>query len=955
MPNCPGVGCVTDLQFLSESIPGARVTAPRALLDRRDERQLLANALRVAREGRGSAVVIRGEAGIGKSALLDDLADNAPDWCIGRVLGVESEMELPYAGLQRLCEPIIDRLGDLDPCHQDALETAFGRAGGTPPDRFLVGMAVLGLVACAARVHPLLWVIDDAQWLDRASVQTIVFVSHRVQHERVVVVMAARDTSDDLEFEGLPELRLGGLGVDEAGELFDSVAGPVDAAVRDRILAEARGNPLALLELPRAWTTAELVEGLSGSDRIPLSGKLELAFATRLAELPAATRTLLTLAAAEPKGDPALLCAAAERLGLDWSAAAPAELAGLIECGRRVYFRHPLVRAAAYRSAPIKERLEAHRALAEVTDPVRDADRRVWHRANSTVAHDEGIATELEHAATRAKARGGLLAAAAFLERAALLTPDGARRANRTLAAAKAKRDAGAPDAALRLLAAVKTEPPSELRDAMAEQLRGSIAFDQRRGREAAELLLCAAQRLERFDVKLARDAHLEAFVAAVRASNPDRGDLVRNAAQAARAAPTAHQSPQTADLLLDALATLVTQGYGSAATMLTRALAAVRDLDLGVDDVDGLGWLAGNRLSGILATEAWDFETGFALIERQVALARGSGALPELQFALNFLANEVLLTGDLRSAAQLIDEEHRLSTLTRVPPLGYTNLLLEAFRGDADRALPMISAKIDAATTDGAGRMVSYALWVSAVLYNGLGRHAEALACARRVVDGEVLGYRTLAAPELAEAASRTGDRATLAEISAWVRARAAATPTEWALGISAVVEALDADDADAEHRYLASIEHLGRTPLRIALARSHLLYGEWLRRRDRRGDAREQLEIAYDALNEMGIGAFAERARRELSATTGRRARRYLDAASLQLTAQEQQIAHLVKQGFSNREIGGRLFLSPRTIEWHLRNIFGKVGVSSRRQLRDKNLDPFLAPDSHSELREH
>ena len=949
---------MTDLQFMSESIPDARVTARREILDRRDERQQLANALRVAREGRGGAVVIRGEAGIGKSALLDDLADNAPDFCICRVLGVESEMELPYAALQRLCEPIIDRLVDLDQCHQDALETAFGRASGTPPDAFLVGMAVLGLVASAAGVNPVMWVVDDAQWLDRASVQTIGFVSRRLQTERVVIAMAARDTGDDGELAGLPELRLGGLGVEDAGELFDSVAGPVDAAVRARILAEARGNPLALLELPRAWTTAEVVEGLSGSDRVPLSGRLELAFATRLAALPPATQTLLALAAAEPKGDPALLWSAAERLGLDWSAAAPAEFAGLIEFGHRVHFRHPLVRAAAYRSAPVHERLEAHRALAEVTDPVRDADRRVWHRANSTVTHDESIAIELEHAATRAKARGGLLAAAAFLERAALLTPDGARRANRTLAAARAKRDAGSPESALSLLAAVKTEPPSELRDAMAEQLRGSIAFDQRRGTEAVELLVSAAQRLERFDVKLARDAHLEAFVAAVRASNPDRGELIRTAAQAARAAPTSHQSPRTADLLLDALAMLVTEGYEAAAPMLTRALAAVRELELGVDDVDGLGWLSGNRLSGIIATEAWDFETGFAAIERQVALARRSGALAQLQFALNFLANEVLLTGDLRTAAMLIEEEQRLSTMTRVAPLGYTNLLLGAFRGDAERVLPMIEATIDTATKDGAGRMVSYSLWVSAVLYNGLGRHAEALDCARRVVDGEALGYRTLAAPELAEAASRTGDRAALAEISAWVRARAAATPTEWALGISALVEALeaaDADDADAEAFYRASIEHLGRTPLRVALARSHLLYGEWLRRRDRRGDARDQLEIAHDALTEMGIDAFSERARRELSATTGRRARRYIDASSLQLTAQEQQIAHLVKQGLSNREIGGRLFLSPRTIEWHLRNIFGKVGVSSRRELRDKSLDPFLPPDSNSELRDH
>ena len=587
-----------------------------------------------------------------------------------------------------------------------------------------------------------------------------------------------------------------------------------------------------------------------------------------------------------------------------------------------------------------------HRALADVTDPIRDADRRAWHRASSTVTHDEDIAVELEQAAGRAKARGGLLAAASLLERAALLTPDGARRSNRTLAAAKAKRDAGALDAALRLLPAVESEPPSELRGALAEQLRGRIAFDQRRGTEAAELLLSAAQRLERFDPTLAREAHLEALTAAVWASGPESRDVIHTAAKAAQAAPPGDGSPRTSDLLLESLALRVTEGYEAAAPALRLAVAAVLDHDNGADDVDSLMWLAENRFAGIIAIEVWDLDAGLAFADRQVRVARDEGALVQLQFALNFLANNLLLAGETRTAAALVEEERLLSTMTRVPAIGYSSMLLAAMRGDTANAVPMIESTIDNATANGQGRIVALAHYASAVLHNGLGRHAVALECARKVVEGDVLGYQTLAAAELAEAAYRESDPNLLADLSAWVRVRADATPTAWALGIAARVEAFVADDADADRLYRESIEHLGKTSLKVELARSRLLYGEWLRRRGFKADARDQLARAHHAFTEMGIGGFADRARRELSATTGRRTRRFIDVPSVQFTGQEALIAELAQQGLSNREIGGRLFLSPRTVEWHLRNIFGKVGVSSRRQLRDTALGPYL-PD--------
>jgi DNA-binding CsgD family transcriptional regulator len=938
---------------LSGADAGIRETPHQGLLGRVDERQRLDESCRKARAGHGGAVVLRGEAGIGKSALLDDLASRAPDFRICRAVGVESEMELAYAGLQQLCGPIVDLLTHLPSPRRDALEKVFGLSTGRPPDRFLVGMAVLDLVAATAEGQPVMWIVDDAQWLDRSSLQTVGFVSRRLLAERILIAIASRDTGEGDELAGLQELRLAGLGTEDAGALFDSVVtGPTDPTVRDRIIAETRGNPLALLELPRAWTTAEAVEGLPESAGVPLTGHLELAFAKRLADLPPDTQTLLALAAAEPTGDAALLWSAAQQLGLDWSAAAPAERAGLIEFGPLVHFRHPLVRAVAYRAAPLRNRLDVHRALADVTDPIRDPDRRAWHRASSTVTHDEDIAVELEHAAGRAKARGGLLAAASLLERAALLTPDGAQRSNRTLAAAKAKRDAGALEAALRLLPAVESEPPSELRRALAEQLRGRIAFDQRHGTEAAELLLSAAQRLERFDVRLARETHLEALTAAVWASGPHSGDVIHTAAKAALAAPRGDESPRTSDLLLDSLALRVTEGYEAAAPELRLAVAAVRNCDIGAGDVDSLTWLAENRFAGIIAIEVWDHEAGLALSERQVRVAREAGALVQLQFALNFLANNLVLAGDTRTAAALVEEERLLSTMTRVPAVGYSSMLLAAMRGDAVNAVPMIESTMHKATENGQGRIVAFALYVSAVLYNGLGRHAEALDCARKVVEWDVLGYQTLAAAELAEAASREGETDLLADVSGWVRARADATPTAWALGTAARVQALAADDADADRLYRESIEHLGKTSLRVELARSRLLYGEWLRRRGFKGRARDQLASAHHPLTEMGIAGFAERARRELTATTGRRTGRFIDVPSMQLTSQEALIAELVQQGLSNREIGGRLFLSPRTVEWHLRNIFGKVGVSSRRQLRDKALGPYLRPDQVSPL---
>ena len=925
-----------------------RTTSPLGLLGRSQERHRLANMLHSAQAGRGTALLIQGEAGIGKSALLDDLAANAGDVCVCRVAGVESEMELPFAALQHLCEPLLGHVVDLPILHRSTLEKVFGLTTGSPPDLFLVGMAVLDLIAAGTRSQTMLWLVDDAQWLDQASRQTVGFVCRRLRGERLAAVVAVRDTKGARDLTGLPQLRLQGLTRQDAGRLFDSVVtGPTDALVRDRIIAETRGNPLALLELPRSWTTAELVEGFSESERVPGDLQLERAFAKRLGDLPVDTRRLLTLAAAEPKGDPALLWSAAKAIGLDWRAAGAAEAQGLVEFNQHVHFRHPLVRAAAYRTAPLQERLAAHVALAAATDPVDDPDRRAWHRASSTVAQDEHIALELEQSAERARARGGLVAAAAMLERAAALTPDPRLRDERTLAAARAQRAAGALASALRLLDTLDRAPRSGLRAAYVERLRGKIAFDQKRGVEAAELLLSAAGRLGPLDLSMARETHFEALAAAVWAAPQCSNDLVRKAAAAALELPTGDDGGSTSDLLMRALATRITEGYAAAAPLLQGSLEAARAHHSAAADLDDLLWMAGNRMAAMLAAESWDFETSRLLAQRQVSATREAGALVQLQFALNFLANNFVLAGDVHAAEAVVDEERWLATITGVPPVAYGGMLVEAYREDPSISAPTVQGALAAATKAGEARAMAFLHYVNAVLGNGLGRHKDALLSARRVIEGDTLGYQSFAIGELAEAAFQVGDRDQLREAVTWMGVRVEATPTSWALGMWARVQAFSEHSTAAEALYVQALEHFADTPLRIEVARSHLLLGEWLHREGMKERAGEHLRQALDAFREMSLGVFAKRALKGLIATQKRRTHALVDDPGVHLTHKELEITELARHGLSNREIGDRLYLSHRTVEWHLGNVFAKVGVASRRQLRDANLAPYWPPD--------
>jgi DNA-binding CsgD family transcriptional regulator len=906
------------------------------LRGRRGECDLLDRVLEAVRAGEGRALVVRGEPGVGKTALLDYLAEHASGCRVARAAGVESEMELAYAGLHQLLAPMLDRLERLPVPQRGALETAFGLGPGSAADRFLVGLAVLSLLADVAEEHPLVCVVDDEQWLDRASAQVLGFVARRLAAESVGLVLAAR--VPDEELAGLPELLVEGLEeADARAMLAAALTGPLDARVRDRIVAETGGNPLALLELPRGVTPAELAGGFALPDVVPLSGRIEGGFRRRLEALPPDARVLLLVAAADPVGDPVLVWRAAEHLGIPAQAATLASQAGLLEVGARVRFRHPLVRSAAYRAASLQERQVVHRALAAATDPELDPDRRAWHRAQAAPGPDEDVAAELERSADRAQARGGLAAAAAFLERAALLTPEPTRRARRGLAAARAKRDAGALDAALELLVAVEAGPLDALSAAEVEHLRGQIALVQRRGSEAGRLLLSAATRLEPLDAALAREAHLEALGTVVWAGDVDSPRVLRAAAGAARAAPPGPDPPRAVDVLLDGLALRLTEGYAAAAPTLNRVLQLVLGLDVADDEVGRWLWLAGRRATAIVALELWDADSWHALVARQARFARDTGALVQLQYALNSLAAAHLFAGELTTATRLLEEERLISEATGNPPIGYAEMSLAAWRGREPAASALIEATSREATARGLDRLVNAATYAGAVLANGLGRHDLARDAAWRAFQRDQLGFGPFVVPELAEAASRTGDEALVRAALEWLSERTEhtrVTPSDWALGMKARVRALLSEAEVAERRHRESIAHLGRTRVRVELARGHLLYGEWLRRQRRRVDAREQLRTAHQMLTRMGVQAFAERARRELRAT-GETARRRTVETRGELTAQEVVIARLARDGLSNPEIGARLFISPRTVKYHLRKVFTKLDVTSRAQL--------------------
>jgi DNA-binding CsgD family transcriptional regulator len=900
------------------------------LRGRRREREVLDELLAAVRGGQSRALVVLGEPGVGKTALIQYALESASAYRVARAVGVESEMELAFAALHQLCAPMLDRLERLPGPQRAALATAFGLSSGDAPDRFLVGLAALGLLSEVAHEQPLLCFVDDAQWLDRASAQTLAFVARRLYAESVGVVFATREPSDELR--GLPELHVHGLRNGEARELLASaVHGPLDERVRDRIVAETRGNPLALLELPRGLSQAELAGGFRLPDAPALSGRIEESFQRQLAELEPGTQLLLLVAAAEPLGDPMLVWRAAEQLGIAPDAAPPAAAAGLAEFGGRVRFRHPLVRSAVYRAASPRERKRVHAALAEATDPEVDPDRRAWHRAQAATGPDEDVAADLERSAERAQRRGGLAAAAAFLERATLLTSDPTRRSERALAAAQVTHQAGSPDAALRLLAMAEAGPVDELQRALADVLRAQIAFATSRGGDAPPLLLKAARRLEPLDARRARDTHLDALSAALFVGRLTTDGGVLEAARAARAAPPAVQPPSAADLLLDGAASVITDGYAAGAPVLKRALAAFRDGH--VSEEEEIRWL---WLAARVAVNLWDDETWRVLADRHVELSRASGALTVLPIALSSRIVVHINEAEPAAAASLVEEQRAIVEATGSQIVLYAALIVAACRGREPEASTLIEDSIEDVRRRGGGMELAITRWWSALLYNGLGRYEDALAAMQQATDypPELL-FSNWVLPELIEAAARTGQRDRAADAHRRLSDTTRASGTDWALGMEARTGALLAEGDAADGLYREAIDRLGRTRTRVQLARAHLLYGEWLRRETRRAEAREQLRTAHEMLTASGLEAFAGRAARELLAAGEAARSDSARGATGALTAQEAQIARLARDGLSNPEIGARLFISPRTVEYHLHKVFTKLEISSRSQL--------------------
>ena len=909
--------------------------APRtpAFRGRARERQALDGLLDRVRGDESAVLVIRGEAGIGKTALMRYCARQASGCQLAQIHGVESEMELPLAALHQLCTPMLSSLDALPEPQQRALRVAFGLTAEPAPDRFVLGLAVLSLLAENAAERPLVCLVDDAQWLDEASSQVLGFVGRRLLAEPVGLLLAVREAAGERLFPGLPALTVAGLTDEDARALLTAaVPGHLDERVRDRMVAETRGNPLALLELTRGLSEAELAGGFAGPPTASLPGQLQDRYLQRVRALPGPTQRLMLLAAADPTGDATLLWRAAQKLGLGPDAAAATDAEQLLNIDSRVRFRHPLVRSAAYVAGSPEDRRAAHLTLAAATDAQADPERRVWHLAAAATEPDENVAAALEQAAAKIQARAGLAASAAFLQRSVTLTAEPGRHTERALAAAFAHLHAGAFDNALGLLARAEAHAVDDLQRARVEQLRGQVEWASVTGREAPVLLLQAARRLESLDAGLARETYLYAWVASHLAGPlAGPGGLLPEVSRAAQAAPRPAGALRPCDLLLDGLTTMIVQGRAAAAPAIRRAVNTFLD-----DQVSGEEWLQWGIFTQMAAMAAWDFDSWVALSTRHVELARALGALAPLSIALNGRGSMATHCGDFETATSLATEKDIVNEVTGIRLATTCDLLLAGYRGRPAEAVPLFTATTEDSTARGEGLAVQMANWSAAVLRNGLGRYAEALAVAEPATEETYSPLSTqLVLPELIEAAVRTG-RADLAREALGRLSAMSVEGSDWAKGLEARSRALVGEGREAEQCYAEAVEWLGRTPLRPDLARAHLLYGEWLRRENRRLEARHHLHAAHHMLDAIGAEAFAERARRELLATGEKVRKREVDTHS-QLTPQEKHIIRLARDGRTNPEIAAELFISTRTVEWHLRKVFAKLGITSRRDLHN------------------
>ncbi|MEU4562172.1 AAA family ATPase [Actinoplanes sp. NPDC023936] len=893
--------------------------APRPLLGRRPERERLRDLLDSAHAEAGTALVVHGEAGVGKTALIETTLAELPPVRTLRADGTEFETALAFAALHQLVAPLLNTLDALPEPQRQALAVSFGLETGPAPDPYLVGLAVLSLLSAAARDEPVVCVVSDAQWLDRSSARALSFAARRLAGTRVAILLELRGTDRLGDFDALPALAVEPLPDHDARALLlSALPTPLDEQVRDRILAEARGNPLALLELSAASDPVETAGGFG----VPAgdTGRLESLFRRRLAGLPAETRRLLLLAAAEPVGDPVLLWRAAHRLAIPLTATVPAEDTGLLHVDVRVRFRHPLVRSAAYRAASPTERRRVHAALAEVTDRRRDPDRRAWHRAQAAAGPDEELAAELIRSAGRARLRGGLPATAAFLERAAALSPDPDRRADRLLDAAQCWLDADLPDEAHRLLSALDEpalHPRSRARHAA---VRGRLALSVRHFLDAVPALRQAATLLESVASPDAPEAHLDALLAAVMAGT---------GTEQPRPATTVPST--TTGLLLSGI-TGILDGHRVQATPRLRAALA---------DTKAPVWTPRPLLTALVALEMWDLSAYEQILGLNAERARTAGALTLLPQTLEALAGAAVATGHLGRAEQLRDEAADLGSAVHDSPANYCGLYLKALRGPRDTARAAIEETRRDAAARGEGLLVGYSYLAGAVMNNGTGDYADAITAARSAWEVIPFGFTGMALRELVEAAARDGQPQRGRIAFAALRERTRAAGTAWALGTEATCAALLAEGQIAERHYRTALDHLEQAGAGLERARTSLLYGEWLRRQRRRGQAREHLLAAHDAFTALNIDSFAERAARELRATGQRTRRGKASVTVAELTPQETHVGRLAATGATSKAIAAQLFLSPRTVDAHLRSIYRKLDISSRRELWGTILD--------------
>ena len=916
------------------------------LIGRSAEQAALGRLVDSLAHGLSAALVLRGDAGVGKTALLAQLPHIAPDVDFTWLSGVESETSLGFAGLHRLLIPHLHRMQEVPPVQRSALASALGLTEAKPTNVFLVGQAVLTMLADAAQARPLVCVIDDAQWLDQESVEVLAFVARRLFAEQLGVVFSVREPPRNQQFEGIAELSISGLETEEAAAMLATITSQrVDPKVAEHVAQMVAGNPMAVGEVGRQLADARLTPDLLLNGPLPLGRRLEEHFRTQVQDLPASCRAVLLLAATHTSTDTAVLRRAAALDGLDLEAAAPAQTNSLIERGADIRFRHPLIRAAVYAAASPAERRHAHKTLAAVIDKTTDRDQHAWHLAAATLLPNENVAAELEGCAVIARSRGGYSDEASFLARAAALSPDSSRAASRYLDSATAALNSGAPHRATELLNLATPHLREPFARVHAQLIHVDIIINS--GLEPYTALtskrLEAARALITSDSALARQTLLEAIRSGILcgsySSDTTLEQLGRTALDLWPALDGAHSVD---DFLLQGLATAITDRFTEAAPALRRAVGMLDQIVSGTELESSTRLMIFDTrvyLGHYAAICIFDDRRLIRLLRDAVDSQRERGILHSLVIGLHILAIHESVMGNISSAVAHKEEAHAVAKA-----LGYTgqrmsatlpNAQLLAWQGRDHEVLEVTTSMFAFAGYLQVGELKRAARHALIVMHIGRGDYEQAFATGMQGLADNYTHLEVESLPSIIEAALRTGRQDVADDVLSKLRTIALASGTNWALGLLTRCSALAAaHKIEAEALYRESIAYLDETIVLTDQARAHLAYGEWLRRQQRYIEARTELRIAYDMFFSMGAPAFAERARVELAAAGAKIKKAKIGTLST-LTPQETQVVELAATGATNQEIATRLFLSTHTVAYHLTKAFRKLGVSSRREL--------------------